>query len=79
MEQSVNFQQITRIEREQELIAYQKLLAYFITLSPDERFIKLMETNNSLFQRVPQQHIATYLGVSAETLSRIKKRVYTRN
>ena len=79
IKQSTNFQQIARTGEEQELIAYQQLLIYFITLSPEERFVKLLETNNSLFQRVPQQHIATYLGVSAETLSRIKKRVYTRN
>lgn len=79
IKRSSNFQQIVRIEKEQELIAYQQLLAYFITLSAEERFIKLLETNNSLFQRVPQQYIASYLGVSAETLSRIKKRVYTKN
>jgi len=49
----------------------------FITLSPLERFLNLLETNNSLFLRVPQQHIASFLGVSPETLSRIKKRALT--
>ena len=78
MELSPNFELVTRIGKEHELIAYQQLIAYFITLSPEERFLKLLETNKKLFQRVPQQYIASYLGVSAETLSRIKKRVYER-
>ena len=79
MESSPNFELITRLGKEQELIAYQQLIAYFITLSPEERFIKLLETNKSLFQRVPQQYLASYLGISPETLSRIKKRVYIKS
>lgn len=76
MKSSSNFELITWKGKEQELITYQQLLAHFITLSPEERFMKLLETNKTLFQRVPQQYIASYLGVSAESLSRIKKRVY---
>jgi len=34
-----------------------------------------METNNKLFQCVPQMYLASYLGVYIETLSRIKRRV----
>lgn len=76
IEKSPRFEQITRLEKEKELIAYQQQIAYFVTLTPEERFIKLFETNRGLFQQVPQQYIASYLGVSAETLSRIKKRVF---
>lgn len=76
---SPEFEQITRLGKEKELIAYQQQIAYFVTLSPEERFMKLFETNRQLFQQVPQQYIASYLGVSAETLSRIKKRVYVKH
>ncbi len=79
LEKSPRFEQITRLGKEKELIAYQQQIAYFVTLSAEERFIKLFETNRGLFQQVPQQHIASYLGVSAETLSRIKKRVYEKH
>lgn len=75
---SSNFETLIAKGKEQELIIHQNLLAQFVTLSPEERFLKLMETNKSLFQRVPQQYIASYLGVSAESLCRIKKRVYSK-
>lgn len=73
---SGNFEMIVRNAREKELIESQLLIEKFITLSPKERFLNLMETNSTLFQRVAQQHIASFLGISPESLSRIKKRVY---
>lgn len=79
MSNSPRFEQITRHGKERELMAYQQQIANFVTLSAEERFMKLFETNRSLFQRVPQHYIASYLGVSAETLSRIKKRVYEKH
>jgi DNA-directed RNA polymerase specialized sigma subunit len=50
-------------------------LATFITKSPEDRYLELMNTQPELFQKVPQQYIASFIGVSPETLSRIKKRV----
>ncbi|WP_298481263.1 Crp/Fnr family transcriptional regulator [uncultured Maribacter sp.] len=66
---------IARIATENELITCQKLIACFITKSPEERYLDLLNTQGELFQQVPQQYIASYLGVSPETLSRIKKRI----
>ena len=79
IESSSNFDAIRRISKDQELASYQALIASFITLSPEERYLRLFESNKTLFQKVPQQHIASYLGVSAETLCRIKKRIYDKN
>jgi len=42
---------------------------------PEERFIKLLNSNPDLFQRVPQKYIANFLGISPESLSRIQKRI----
>lgn len=69
------FGQIALIATEQELIACQKMLASFVTKSAEERYVELLKENGALFLRVPQQYIASYLGVAPETLSRIKKRV----
>ena len=69
---------IARIATEDELITCQKIIASFVCLSPEERYNELIENNGALFNRVPQNYIASYLGVSAETLSRIKKRVMMR-
>ncbi len=66
---------IARIAVEDELITCQRMIVSFVTKSPEERYIELLENNSTLFQRAPQQYIASFLGVSPETLSRIKKRV----
>jgi CRP-like cAMP-binding protein len=50
-----------------------------VTKSAEERYIDLLETQGELFHRVPQQYIASFLGVSPETLSRIKTRVFNKN
>ncbi|MCZ4225452.1 Crp/Fnr family transcriptional regulator [Pedobacter rhodius] len=41
--------------------------------SAKERYEHLIERNPQLFQRVSLGHIASYLGISRETLSRIRK------
>jgi len=41
--------------------------------SAKERYEHLIERNPQLFQRVSLGHIASYLGISQETLSRIRK------
>ena len=66
---------IARIATENELITTQKVIASFVTKSAEERYIDLLNTQGDLFLRVPQQYIASFLGVSPETLSRIKARV----
>lgn len=69
---------VARVATENELITCQKLIASFVTKSAEERYTDLLDTQGELFQRVPQQYIASYLGVSPETLSRIKARVFTK-
>ena len=42
---------------------------------PEERFRNLIAKQPDLFKRVPQKYIANFLGVSPESLSRIRKRI----
>lgn len=49
-----------------------------ITLSPQERYLALQSENPSLLKRVQQKHIASYLGVTPVSLSRIKRRISER-
>lgn len=46
----------------------------FKLLSPLERYQKLLQDNPSFFQRVSLSQAASYLGVSRETLSRLRAR-----
>ncbi len=73
------FEVIARIATENELITCQQVIASFVTKSAEERYIDLLATQGELFQRVPQQYIASFLGVSPETLSRIKTRIFKKN
>lgn len=72
------FEVIARIATENELITCQKVIASFVTKSAEERYIDLLNAQGELFQRVPQQYLASFLGVSPETLSRIKARVFNK-
>lgn len=47
--------------------------------SPEQRYIKFSKNERDLQQRVPQYMIASYLGITPEALSRIRKRLLTGN
>ena len=51
-------------EVEKDAGALQERMATFMTSSPEERFLDLMDNNPSLTNRVPQHQIASYLGVT---------------
>jgi len=53
----------------------QEDFADFIASSPEERFKSLLHKRPGLIDRVPQHQLASYLGVTPESLSRIKKRI----
>ena len=45
-----------------------------LTATAEERFQNFLHTYPSIAQRVPQHMLASYLGVSPETLSRVRKK-----
>lgn len=54
---------LQQIEREKDLLIS----------SPKERYQRVLQRSPWLFQEVPNKHIANYLRMSPETLSRLKK------
>lgn len=44
-----------------------------LTNSPKERYLRVLKRSPLLFQEIPNRYIASYLRMSAETLSRLKK------
>jgi CRP-like cAMP-binding protein len=45
---------------------------------PEERYLNLIKNHPDIFQRVQQKYIANFLGVSPESLSRIRNRTATK-
>ncbi len=43
------------------------------TFSAEERFQRIMDQSPHIFQLVPQKYLASYLGMTPETLSRMRK------
>jgi len=72
------FESICRVSVEEELGTYQDKLAQFMISSPEKRYIDLLENRPDLLQRIPQYHLASYLGIKPESLSRIRKRISSR-
>jgi CRP-like cAMP-binding protein len=56
-------------------IASQKRLNAFISLTAEQRYHELQKQYPEFLQRFPQHQIASYLGMTKETLSRIRKQV----
>jgi CRP-like cAMP-binding protein len=55
--------------------AQNKRIAASLSATAEERYDSFLKTYPTIAQRVPQHMIASYLGISPETLSRIRKQL----
>ena len=60
---------------EDRFYSLHKLFTSHILDSPEERYLNLMAERPDLLNRIPQHQIATYLGITAVSLSRIRNRI----
>ncbi|NCT95048.1 MAG: Crp/Fnr family transcriptional regulator [Chitinophagaceae bacterium] len=56
-------------------IALQKRLTAAISISNDERYKAFAAAYPEILQRVPQHMIASYMGITPETLSRVRRKI----
>lgn len=68
---------LTRKIAEQRFINAQLILSSYILDSPEERWKKFEANNGDLLLRVPHHMIASFLGITPVSLSRIRKRLKT--
>ena len=60
----------------QKLLKQKELLEYNrVTKSPEDLYKELMMYKTHWLETIPQYHIASYLNITPETLSRIRKRI----
>lgn len=69
------WQQVGRLSAESEIIRTEGHHRFIRDLSATDRYLQVLEQDETLLQRVPLNYLATYLQVSPETLSRIRKKV----
>lgn len=54
--------------------ATQKRIHASISMTAEDRYLDLLQNNPAFLQRFPQNMVASYLGISPETLSRSRKK-----
>lgn len=69
------FETLSRVVMEKAFTEQQNMFSSYLTDSPEERYLKLMQSSSNLLQRVPLYQLASFIGVKPESLSRIRKRM----
>ncbi|WP_426274275.1 Crp/Fnr family transcriptional regulator [Chryseobacterium sp. S-02] len=44
--------------------------------TPEERYLNLLKKSPEILNKIPQKYISSYLGITPQSLSRIRKRIY---
>ena len=65
---------VGRVIMEREFISLQQEIWRNNTMGPDEKYLTLVHENPAIIKHVPLKYIASYLRITPETLSRIRKR-----
>lgn len=68
-----------RILYQNSIVTKERRLMNSITYTAEEQYLKLAQAQPQIIERVPQNLIASYLGLAPETLSRIKKSLASKN
>ncbi|NTW52937.1 MAG: Crp/Fnr family transcriptional regulator [Chlorobiaceae bacterium] len=72
---SKNWERLGRMMAEQFAGLVSDRMEKFLFMDGTERYLSLMQENPKIFDRVPLYHLASYLGMERESLSRIRNRI----
>lgn len=64
-----------RLIAEELVFCYEDRVQAFVTQTPEERYASLLTNNPRVVQHIPQHYLATYLGITPVSLSRIRRRL----
>ena len=78
------YEQIPKLERyfrivtQRAFVAFQQRVVQNISMTAEDRYLAFQQKYPKIELRIPQRLVASYLGISAEFLSKIKKRLKER-
>lgn len=67
------FDRFFRLLLQSNYVANQRRITASLTLSAEEQYLLLQQTYPDIVNRVPQNQIASYLGITPQSLSRIRR------
>lgn len=67
--------ELVRKAIEERFVYMQELFTSYILDTPEERYLKLIQYRPDIINRIPQHQIATFLGITPVSLSRIRNRL----
>ncbi len=70
------FERFMRIAFQNAFVSQQRRILGAISQTAEERYLSFIQKYPALQQRVPQVQIASYLGITPETLSRVRKSIH---
>lgn len=72
---SQNWERFGRMIAEQSYKLTTQRVESFLFLDGEQRYLGLLKNQPHIFNRIPLYHIASYLGLERESLSRLRKKV----
>lgn len=79
LEEVPAFERYFRILIQNNLIATQRRLMVTFSETAEEKYLRLLRDHPDIIQRVPQHMLASYMGITRETLSRIRSQLSTKS
>ncbi|MBS1639906.1 MAG: Crp/Fnr family transcriptional regulator [Bacteroidetes bacterium] len=73
-----SFEKFFRLFYQNALLAAMERVSQSISLNAEQRYLNFIQTRPDLEQRIPQKHIASYLGITPEFLSMLRSRMVKR-
>ena len=73
---SAAWQKLGRLITERVYLELNERVEMLQFMSPEQRYQNLMDTRPELFNQISQFHMASYLGIKPESLSRLRKRLH---
>jgi CRP/FNR family transcriptional regulator len=73
--QSKNWERFGRMIAEHSYKLTTQRVESFLFMDGEQRYLDLLKNHSNIFDRIPLYHIASYLGLERESLSRLRKKL----